>query len=128
MRGILGISRLSIFAATIIFAGIALAMGPGGGMGDGSSMGGGHGMGAGGHMMGDDAYMNSPNYNQPKSQRYFQSRDERETEKLGTAIHERRKELSRLLRQNPRDEKLIHRKIEELSRLEAEFDRQAGGY
>ena len=126
MRDILWILRLLIFAAAITFAGIALAMGPSGGMGSGGIGGGnGHGMGWGGHMMGDDAYMNSPNYNQPRSPRYFQRRDPSGTGKLRVEIHERREELSRLFRQIPRDNQLIDRKIEELSRLEAEFDRQA---
>lgn len=112
---------LLIITVAGVFAVTALAMGPGGGMGGG-------GMGGGGHMMGNDAYMNPPNYSQPRTPRYFQNQSERETEKLRAEIHERREELSRLFRQSPRDEQLIDRKIEELSRLESEFDRQAGGY
>ena len=115
---------LSIFiaAAAIILSGAALAGGMGGGMGGGS------GMSGGGHMMGNDAYMYSPDYRQSPAPRSFQRRDERGNEKLRAEIQERKQELSDLFRQEPRDEQLIDKKIEELSHLQTELDRQAGDY
>jgi hypothetical protein len=117
-----------IVAAAITLAGVALAGGMGGGMGSGGGMGNGQGMGGGGHMMGNDSYMNSPNYRQPTAPRSFQRQDERETEKLRAEIQERKQELSDLFRQEPRNEQLIDKKIEELSHLQTELDRQAGDY
>ena len=96
-----------------------------GGMGGGGMGGGGRGMMGGGHMMDFGKGYSTPypdqynRYNRyDESYRYGPT----ETEKLRQEIREKRKELSELYDTKEPDRNLINKKIDELSKLEAELD------
>ena len=98
-----------------------------GGMGGGGMGGGGRGMMGGGHMMDFGKGYSTPypdqynRYNRyDESYRYGPT----ETEKLRQEIREKRKELSELYDTKEPDRNLINKKIDELSKLEAELDRR----
>ena len=98
-----------------------------GGMGGGGMGGGGRGMMDGGHMMDFGKGYSTPypdqynRYNRyDESYRYGPT----ETEKLRQEIREKRKELSELYDTKEPDRNLINKKIDELSKLEAELDRR----
>ena len=103
----------------ITFGGIIYAGGPGGGMG------GGHGMMGGGHMMDYGRGYETPY--QGQYNRYNRSVEPnpygpRETKRLRQKIREKRQELSKLYDSEKPDKDLIDKKIDELSKLEAELD------
>ena len=117
----------ALFIGSLVYAG---GMG-GGGMG-GGMMGG----GMGGGMMGGYGQgfsnpwqnQNSPNqYNNNRSdQRTYQNKA-KETEQLRQEIREKRQELSKLYSSPKPDTAQIDKKIDELSRLEAELDQKTMG-
>ncbi len=98
-----------------------------GGMGGGGMGGGGRGMMGGGHMMDYGR-----GYATPDPDRYnrYNRSDEpyqygpRETERLRREIREKRQELSKLYDSEKPDKDQIDKKIDELSRLEAELDQK----
>ena len=115
---ITGVMVMVIFIAGIVFAG---------GMGGGGMGGGGYGMMGGGHMMGNDR-----EYAVPYQDRYNRSDQPnsygpRETEGLRQKIREKRKELKGLYSSGKPDKDLIDKKIDELSKLEAELDYRLSG-
>lgn len=106
----------------IAFGGISYA---GGGMG-----GGGRGMMGGGHMMDFGREYSAP---YPDQYNRYNRYDEpyrngpTETERLRQEIHEKRQELSKLYDSEKPDKDLIDKKIDELSKLEAELDHRLSG-
>ena len=122
-----------IFLITISIS-IAIALGgityAGGGMGGGGMGGGGRGMMGGGHMMDFGKGYSTPypdqynRYNRyDESYRYGPT----ETERLRQEIREKRQELSELYGSEKPDNDLIDKKIDELSKLEAELDYRLSG-
>lgn len=117
--------------ATIAMGGIVYAGGPGGGgMGGGGMGGGGRGMMGGGHMMDFGRGYSTPypdqynRYNRSdESYRYGPT----ETKRLRQEIREKRQELSKLYGSEKPDKDLIDKKIDELSKLEAELDHRLSG-
>ena len=107
----------------IVFGGILYA---GGGMG-GGGMGGGRGMMGGGHMMDFGRGYSTPypdqynRYNRPDGP---YRNGPTETENLRHEIREKRQELSKLYDSEKPDKDLIDKKIDELSKLEAELDQR----
>jgi hypothetical protein len=115
--------------ATMAIGGITYSGGPGGGGMGGAGMmgGGGNGMMGGGHMMGNDRGSAVP-----YRDRYMRSDDPnsygpRETERLRQEIREKRKELKVLYSSGKPDNDLIDKRIDELSKLEAELDYRLSG-
>jgi hypothetical protein len=111
--------------ATIAIGGIAYAGGPGGGMG-----GGGRGMMGGGHMMDFGRGYSTPypdQYNQYNRSDEPDRYGPTETERLRQEIREKRQELSKLYDSEKPDKDLIDKKIDELSKLEAELDHRLSG-
>ena len=113
-------------AISAIIGGLAYAGGMGGGsMGGGGMGGGGRGMMGGGHMM-DFGRGDSTPY--PEQYNRYNRSDEisrygpTETERLRQEIREKRQELSKLYDSEKPDGDLINKKIDELSKLEAELD------
>jgi hypothetical protein len=84
----------------------------------------------GGHMMDYGRGYSAPypdhynRYNRPEEP---DSYERRETEMLRQKIREKREELSRLYRSPKGDADQINKKIDELSRLEAELDQKTRG-
>ena len=123
---ITGAIVMAIFIAGIVFAG-----GPGsGGMGGGGMGGGSYGMMGGGHMMDYGQGYATPY--QDRYNRYNRSDEPyqygpRETERLRQEIREKRQELSKLYDSEKPDKDLIDKKIDELSKLEAELDHRLSG-
>ena len=118
---ITGVMVMVIFIAGIVFAG---------GMGGGGMGGGGYGMMGGGHMRGSGQGYALPF--QDLYNRYMRSDEPNsygpgETEKLRQEIREKRKELKVLYSSVKPDEDLIDKKIDELSKLEAELDHRLSG-
>jgi hypothetical protein len=118
---ITGVMVMVIFNAGIVFAG---------GMGGGGMGGGGYGMMGGGHMRGSGQGYALPF--QDLYNRYMRSDEPnsygpRETERLRQEIREKRKELKVLYSSVKPDEDLIDKKIDELSKLEAELDHRLSG-
>jgi hypothetical protein len=118
---ITGVMVMVIFIAGIVFAG---------GMGVGGMGGGGYGMMGGGHMRGSGQGYALPF--QDLYNRYMRSDEPnsygpRETERLRQEIREKRKELKVLYSSVKPDEDLIDKKIDELSKLEAELDHRLSG-
>jgi hypothetical protein len=118
---ITGVMVMVIFIAGIVFAG---------GMGGGGMGGGGYGMMGGGHMRGSGQGYALPF--QDLYNRYMRSDEPnsygpRETERLRQEIREKRKELKVLYSYVKPDEDLIDKKIDELSKLEAELDHRLSG-
>jgi len=120
--------------AALAIAPVAYAQGPGEGSSGGSLMGGseyammgGQGMmrgGQGGGMMG---YGQGGSNLWSDLNRMFNGSNQQshsETEALRREIRQRRQELASLFEAAKPDKKLIHEKIEELNRLEAELDRK----
>ena len=115
-------------AISATIGGLALAGGMGGGgMGGGGMGSGGHGMMGGGHMMDFGRGYSTPypdqynRYNRyDESYRYGPT----ETERLRQEIREKRQELSKLYDSEKPDRNLIDKKIDELSKLEAELDQR----
>jgi hypothetical protein len=112
---------LAIFIAGLVFAGGAGR----GGMGGRGMGGGGYGMMGGGHMMDYGKGYSIPypdqynRYNRSdESYRYGPT----ETKRLRQEIREKRIELKVLYTSAKPDEDLIDKKIDELSKLEAELD------
>jgi Spy/CpxP family protein refolding chaperone len=101
----------------------------GGGMG-GGGMGGGRGMMGGGHMMDFGRGYSTP---YPDQYNRYNRYDEpyqygpTETERLRQEIREKRQELSKLYDSEKPDKDLINKKIDELSKLEAELDHRLSG-
>jgi Spy/CpxP family protein refolding chaperone len=92
--------------------------------------GGGNGMMGGGHMRGSGQGYALPF--QDLYNRYIRpdepnSYGPRETERLRQEIRERRKELKELYSSGKPDKDLIDKKIDELSKLEAELDNRLSG-
>ena len=113
---ITGVMVMVIFIAGIVFAG---------GMGGGGMGGGGYGMMGGGHMRGSGQGYALPF--QDLYNRYMRSDEPnsygpRETERLRQEIREKRKELKELYSSGKPDNDLIDKRIDELSKLEAELD------
>ncbi len=116
----------AVFIGSWVYAG-----GMGGSMGGGMGSGGNGMMGGGGMMGSGQGYSNpwqdqyNPNpYNSNRfDQRAYQDKA-RETEKLRQEIREKRQELSELYRSQKPDVAQIDKKIDELSRLEAELDQK----
>ena len=117
--------------ATMAIGGITYSGGPGGGgMGGGGMGGGGYGMMGGGHMMGNDRGYAVPyqdRYNKYNRSVQPNSYGPKETERLRQEIREKRKELKVLYSSVKPDEELIDKKIDELSKLEAELDDRLSG-
>ena len=117
--------------ATIVIGGITYSGGPGGGgMGGGGMGGGGYGMMGGGHMMGNDRGYAVPyqdRYNRYNRSDQSNSYGPRETERLRQEIREKRKELNELYSSIKPDNDLIDKRIDELSKLEAELDHRLSG-
>ena len=118
---ITGVMVMVIFIAGIVFAG---------GMGGGGMGGGGNGMMGGGHMRGSgqgyalpfqDLYNRYMRSDQPNSY------GPKETERLRQEIREKRKELKELYSSGKPDNDLIDKRIDELSKLEAELDHRLSG-
>jgi len=114
----------ALFIGSLVYAG---GMG-GGGMG-GGMMGGGMGGGMmGGYGQGfSNPWQNqySPNpYNNNRSDQKAYQDQARETEQLRQEIREKRQELSELYRSPKADTAQIDKKIDELSRLEAQLDQE----
>jgi Spy/CpxP family protein refolding chaperone len=111
----------------IVFGGISYA---GGGMGGGGMGGGGRGMMGGGHMMDFGRGYSAP---YPDQYNRYNRYDEpyqygpTETERLRQEIREKRQELSKLYDSEKPDKDLINKKIDELSKLEAELDHRLSG-
>jgi Spy/CpxP family protein refolding chaperone len=111
----------ALFIGSLVYAG---------GMGGGGMMGG----GMGGGMMGGYGQgfsnpwqnQNNPNaYNNNRSDQQKTYQDKaKETEQLRQDIREKRQELSELYRSPKPDKAQIDKKIDELSRLEAELDQK----
>jgi hypothetical protein len=102
----------------------------GGGMGGGGMGGGGYGMMGGGHMMGNDRGYAVPyqdRYNRYNRSDQPNSYGPRETERLRQEIREKRKELKGLYSSGKPDKDLIDKRIDELSKLEAELDYRLSG-
>lgn len=118
---ITGTMTLAIFIAGSVFAG-----GPGGGgMG-----GGGYGMMGSGHMMDYGKGSSIPlldRYTRDNRPEESGGYGPRETERLRQEIREKRKELKVLYSAVKPDEDLIDKKIDELSKLEAELDHRLSG-
>jgi Spy/CpxP family protein refolding chaperone len=117
---ITGAITFAIFIGSLVYAG-----GMGGGMG-GGMMGGGMG---GGGMMGSGQGYSSPwqnqnPYNNNRSDQKAYRDNARETEKLREEIREKRNELHALYRAEKPNPDRIEKKIDELSRLEAELDQK----
>jgi peptidoglycan hydrolase CwlO-like protein len=108
----------------LTIAGIGLAGAMGGGMG--GSMGG-YGMmgGQGQGMMGYGSNFSNPWGSQPTNQTY--QNQQNETARLREEIKDKRQELSELYRAEKPNKEMINRKIEELSKLEAELDQRISG-
>ena len=107
----------------IAFGGILYA---GGGMG-GGGMGGGRGMMGGGHMMDFGRGYSTPypdQYNRYNRSDGPYRNGPTETENLRHEIREKRQELSKLYDSEKPDKDLIDKKIDELSKLEAELDQR----
>ena len=126
--------NLIIITAMTIFmsvAGIAYAGGGmgGGGMGGGmgGSFGGGYGMmgGQGQGMMGYGSNFSNPWGAQSRAN--INQNQQKETQKLREEIRAKRQELSDLYRAEKPDKAEIDQKIEELSKLEAQLDREMSG-
>ena len=118
---ITGVMVMVIFIAGIVFAG---------GMGGGGMGGGGYGMMGGGHMRGSGQGYALPF--QDLYNRYMRSDEPnsygpRETERLRQEIREKRKELKVLYSSGKPDNDLIDKRIDELSKLEAELDYRLSG-
>jgi Spy/CpxP family protein refolding chaperone len=110
----------AVFIGSLVYAG---------GMGGGGMMGG----GMGGGMMGGfgQGYsnpwqnQNNPNpYNNYRSDQKAYQDKARETQQLRQEIREKRQELSELYRSPKPDQGQIDKKIDELSRLEAQLDQE----
>ena len=116
---IMSTTASALFIGSLVYAGS---------MGGGGMMGG----GMGGGMMGGygQGYSNpwqnqySPNpYNNRSDQKAYQDKA-KETEQLRQEIREKRQELSELYRSPKPDTAQIDKKIDELSRLEAQLDQE----
>lgn len=118
---------IAAIASAVFTGSLAHTGGIGGGMGGGRLGGGGHGMMGGGHMMDYGRGYSAPypdqynRYNRPEQPDMY---ERRETERLRQEIRKKREELSQLYRSPKRDADQIDKKIEELSRLEAELDQK----
>ena len=106
----------ALFIGSLVYAG---------GMGGGGMMGGGMMGGYGQGFSNPWQNQNSPNqYNNNRSdQRAYQDKA-RETEQLRQEIREKRQELSKLYSSPKPDTAQIDKKIDELSRLEAQLDQE----
>ena len=117
--------------AVIAIGGITYSGGPGGGgMGGGGMGSGGYGMMGGGHMMDygrEYAIPYQDRYNRYNRSDEPNSYGPRETEGLRQKIREKRKELKGLYSSGKPDKDLIDKKIDELSKLEAELDYRLSG-
>ena len=117
--------------ATMAIGGITYSGGPGGGgMGGGGMGAGGYGMMGGGHMMGNDRGYAVPfqdQYNRYNRSDQPNSYGPRETKRLRQEIREKRKELKELYSSGKPDNDLIDKRIDELSKLEAELDYRLSG-
>jgi peptidoglycan hydrolase CwlO-like protein len=115
---------IPVMSALLTIAGIGLAGAMGGGMG--GSMGG-YGMmgGQGQGMMGYGSNFSNPWGSQPTNQTY--QNQQNETARLREEIKDKRQELSELYRAEKPNKEMINRKIEELSKLEAELDQRISG-
>ena len=113
---------ISTIASALFIGSLVYAGGMGGGMGGG--MMGGYGQGFSNPWQNQ----NSPNqYNNNRSdQRTYQNKA-KETEQLRQEIREKRQELSKLYSSPKPDTAQIDKKIDELSRLEAELDQKTMG-
>ena len=113
---------------SILLGGITYAGGSGVGMGGGGGMGsGGSGMMGGGHMMDFGKGYSTP---YPDQYNRYDRFDERhrygptETKRLREEIREKRQELSDLYTSEKPNKEKIDKKIDELSKLEAELDQR----
>lgn len=121
---------ITAISFAIMIGGITYAGGPGGGMGSGGMGGGGMGGGGQGMMGGGHMMDYGRGYSIPYQDRYnrYKQSDEsyqygpRETKGLRQEIREKRQELSELYNSEKQDKDLIDKKIDELSKLEAELD------
>ena len=106
----------ALFIGSLVYAG---------GMGGGGMMGGGMMGGYGQGFSNPWQNQNSPNqYNNNRSdQRAYQDKA-KETEQLRQEIREKRQELSKLYSSPKPDTAQIDKKIDELSRLEAQLDQE----
>ncbi len=104
-----------LFIGSLVYAGGMMGGGMGGGM-----MG---GYGQGYSNPWQDQYNPNPYNSNRFDQRAYQDKA-RETEKLRQEIREKRQELSELYRSQKPDVAQIDKKIDELSRLEAELDQK----
>jgi len=109
----------AVFIGSLVYAG-----GMGGGM-MGGGMGGGGMMGSGQGFSNPWLNQNNPNpYNNNRSDQKAYQDNARETEQLRQQIREKRQELSELYRSPKPDTAQIDKKIDELSRLEAQLDQK----
>ena len=117
---VIGALAFAIFIGGFVYAG---------GMGGGGMGGGGRGMMGGGHMMDYGRGYATPDpdrynrYNRSGPDQYTN----RETARMREEIREKRKELSELYRSEKPEKDQIDKKIDELSRLEAELDQKMWG-
>ncbi|MEJ2731470.1 MAG: periplasmic heavy metal sensor [Deltaproteobacteria bacterium] len=112
----------ALFIGSLVYAG---GMG-GGGMGGGGMMGGGMGGGMmGGYGQGfSNPWQNQNPYNNNRSDQKAYQDKARETQRLRQEIREKRQELSELYRSPKPNTAQIDKKIDELSRLEAQLDQE----
>lgn len=113
---ILAAMAFAVFIGSWVYAGGMM----GGAMGGGGMMGPGQGH--------SNPWQNqNPYYDNNRSDQKAYQDNARETEKLREEIREKRNELHALYRSAKPDPDLIDKKIDELSRLEAELDRKMLG-
>ena len=117
----IGALAFAIFIGGFVYAG---------GMGGGGMGGGGRGMMGGGHMMDYGRGYSAP-YPAPYNRDYQSEEPYRynsqETERMRQEIREKRQELSKLYDSEKPDKALIDKKIDELSKLEAQLDHRLSG-
>jgi len=120
---------MSTMASALFIGSLVYAGGMGGGMGGGGMMGGGMGGGMmGGYGQGySNPWQNQNPYNNDRSDQKTYQDKARETEHLRQEIREKRQELSALYHSQKPDMAQIDKKIDELSRLEAELDQKTLG-
>jgi hypothetical protein len=118
---IIGALAFAVFIGGFVYAG---------GMGGGGMGGGGRGMMGGGHMMDYGRGYSAP-YPAPYNRDYQSEEPYRynsqETERMRQEIREKRQELSKLYDSEKPDKALIDKKIDELSKLEAQLDHRLSG-
>ena len=114
---------ISTIASALFIGSLVYAGGMGGGM-----MGGGMGGGMGGYGQEySNPWQNQNPFNNNRSDQKAYQDKARETQRLRQEIREKRQELSELYRSPKPDTAQIDKKIDELSRLEAELDQKTMG-